>query len=198
MFDFTTDSILRILAINVFIVWSAYWFVSGSRADREKPKIVRRSFLHKDNIRKAVLRIIVVILILQLIGMPLLQIPNASILVQILGVTFVIAGAIISISARKELGANWAHAFEYQIKAKQVLVTSGIYKYIRHPIYVGVVLGYVGGELVAQSYLALLSLILVWGAYHQAKLEEKLLLSHYKESYIRYINKTRMFIPYLW
>jgi protein-S-isoprenylcysteine O-methyltransferase Ste14 len=198
MFDLTTDAILRILTICIFVTWSAYWFVSGSRADREKPKTVRRSLFHKDNLRKLALRVAQGILILQLAGLQIFQISGEFNYLQIVGLILVIIGASISISARKSLGSNWAHAFEYQIKSKQDLVTSGIYKYIRHPIYVGVVMGYVGGELVAQSYLAILGLILVRGAYHQAKLEEKLLLNHYEESYRRYINKTRMFIPYLW
>lgn len=192
------DLVLRILALCIFLFWTGYWFVTERRADREKPKIRELTFFHKDNIRKLVLRFAEAVLILQLLGLPLFQVSNSSIVIQMIGLVFVILGASISISARKELGTNWAHAFEYQVKKKQELVTTGVYSFIRHPIYTGIILGFVGGELVAKSYLALFGFVLVWGAYHQGRMEEKLLLKHFRDSYKKYMKQTKMFIPHLW
>jgi protein-S-isoprenylcysteine O-methyltransferase Ste14 len=193
-----SDLLIRIIALGIFFYWTTYWLVTGKMADEEKPKIREIALLHRDNIRKMLLRAVQGVLILQLLGLSIFAIENGGGSVQVIGLIMVIIGASISITARRELGTNWAHAFEYQVKQQQTMVTSGIYKYIRHPIYTGIILGFIGGELVAKSYLALLGIVLIIGAYHQAKLEEKLLLSHYKESYRKYINKTRMFIPYLW
>jgi protein-S-isoprenylcysteine O-methyltransferase Ste14 len=198
MFNNLTELTLRIIALSIFLLWTSYWLITERRADREKPKIRELTFFHKDNIRKLVLRFAEAVLILQLLGLPLFQISNSSVVIQMIGLVFVILGASISISARKELGTNWAHAFEYQIKKKQELVTTGVYSFIRHPIYTGIILGFVGGELVAKSYLALFGLFLIVGAYHQAKLEEKLLIKHSRDSYKKYMKQTKMFIPHLW
>ncbi len=192
------EIIIRALAICIFFFWTMYWLITERRADREKPKTRELSLFHKYNIRRQFLRFAELILIFQLFDLSLLPMPNVSTSIQVVGLGAVIVGASISISARKSLGTNWAHAFEYQVKNKQELVTSGIYKYIRHPIYTGLILGFIGGELVAESYLFFLGLILVWGAYHQARLEERLLLKHFGEDYKKYMKQSKMFIPFLW
>ncbi len=198
MFNATDDNLIRFLTIAVFIIWTLYWLITERKADKEKPKVRKIAFLHKDNLRKLALRFAEGLLIFQVLGLPLLQIPNATSAMQIVGLAFIVVGASISISSRKSLGTNWAHAFEYQVKSKQELVTSGIYKFIRHPIYAGVILGFIGGELVAKSYLVFIVLILIPAAYHQAELEEKLLIRHFGEDYKKYMKRSKMLIPYLW
>ncbi len=193
-----TDLVLRAITLAVFLLWSTYWLITERRADREKPKIRNLTFFHEANIRKILLRFAEATLILQLLGLPLLRMQNASITVQIIGLALVAIGAGIAISARKTLGSNWAHAFEYQVKQKQELVTSGVYRYIRHPIYTGLIIAFVGGELVAKSYLIGLVFFLALGAYYQAILEEKLLMDHFGDSYKKYMKRTKMFIPFLW
>lgn len=193
-----TDLLLRIVALGIFIFWGIYWLITERSADREKPKMKHIPLLHRDNVRKLVLRFAELILILQLLGFPVLQIPNASIFVQVVGLILVTLDACVAISARKTLGTNWAHAFEYQVKQKQELVTTRIYSFIRHPIYTGLILAFIGGELAAKSYLVVLGLVLALGACHQAKLEEKLLTEHFGDLYAKYIKRTKIFIPYLW
>ncbi len=189
---------LRLTALAIFICWGIYWVITQRTADREKPKTKQLPFFHKNNIRKLVLRLAEAILILQLLGLSLLQIPNRALNIQIIGLLMIIIGTSVAISARRTLGTNWAHAYEYQIKQKQELVTGGIYQYIRHPIYTGLALGLIGGELVAKSYLVFSALIIVAGAYYQARLEEKLLTKHFGEDYQSYMKRTKMFIPHLW
>lgn len=198
MINFSIDSIIRVLATAVFLFWSLYWVITARKADKAKPKAQELPFFHPGNMRKMVLRFAVGLLIFQLLGLPLLQIPNVTSSIQVIGILLLIIGAGISISARKTLGTNWAHAFEYQVKKKQELVTSGIYRYIRHPIYTGVILGFIGGELVAKSYLVLIGIFIITAVYHQALLEEKLLVKHFGDSYRRYMKRTKILIPYLW
>ncbi len=88
------------------------------------------------------------LLILQLFGLPIVRFPY-SFQAQLFGFMMVAVGIMISISARISLSTNWTHASEYQIKKKHELVTQGIYRFIRHPIYAGLFLAYVGGTIVA-------------------------------------------------
>ncbi|MBI5452967.1 isoprenylcysteine carboxylmethyltransferase family protein [Candidatus Gottesmanbacteria bacterium] len=104
----------------------------------------------------------------------------------------------ISVSARRVLGTNWAHAAEYQIKKDHELVTSGIYKYIRNPIYTGLVIAITGAELVAKSYLFIFfALFGFWVAYIQAKREEKILQEHFGKEYSDYMKKSKTLIPFI-
>jgi protein-S-isoprenylcysteine O-methyltransferase Ste14 len=78
------------------------------------------------------------------------------------------------------------------------LVTTGIYRFIRHPIYSSAVVGVWGVMLknisVASASLALVSVIFFTIT---AKLEEIENMRFFGGDYRRYMERTKMFIPYL-
>ncbi len=192
------DLVLRIATVLIFFFWWLYWKITEKEADREKPKIISEgSHFNRNKIMRVFLGSVQLILILQLLGVSILLMPHANVIIQLVGFLFVVIGVAVSVAARKTLGTNWVHAAEYQVKKKQELVTSGIYAYIRHPIYVGLFFAFIGGELVAKSYLVFGCLLLIAGAYQQMKLEETLLLSHFGEAYKKYMKRTKMFLPFL-
>jgi protein-S-isoprenylcysteine O-methyltransferase Ste14 len=84
------------------------------------------------------------------------------------------------------------------IEKTTVLVTVGIYRYIRHPLYASVLLLAWGTCLKRMSWLSFLlasvvtALILV-----TAKVEEAEDVRVFGQSYSRYIKKTKMFFPFL-
>lgn len=134
---------------------------------------------------------------IQLLGFSLFPFPYGM-AVQCVGFVMAFTGVVISVMGRRELGVNWAHGGEYQVKNNQELVTTGIYRHIRHPIYLGVILAYVGGQIVAGSYLSIIFLLLfMYSSIVQAKREEKLLLHHFGEKYEDYMRQTKMLIPYI-
>jgi protein-S-isoprenylcysteine O-methyltransferase Ste14 len=144
-----------------------------------------------------ILYILWALLGMQLLGLSLFPFPYGMV-AQCVGFVMAFTGVVISVMGRRELGLNWAHGGEYQVKNNQELVTIGIYRYIRHPIYLGVMLAYVGGQIVAGSYLSILFLILfVYSSVVQAKKEEKLLLHYFGKQYEDYMQNTKMLIPYI-
>jgi protein-S-isoprenylcysteine O-methyltransferase Ste14 len=79
-----------------------------------------------------------------------------------------------------------------------VLVKSGIYGYIRHPLYCSIFLFGTGVMLKdpgpVQSVLGVINLIAVWIT---AKIEEREMLEKFGDEYRAYMKETKMFIPFI-
>lgn len=192
----TFDSFARVAALTLHIIRFSYWIFSEQVARHAKP-IVKQMTL-RDWGERSVTLLFGLMIAAQLLGINLLPFSNTA-TIQVLGLLLVALGIGISMSARRTLGVNWAHAAEYQIKKGQTLITNGIYAYIRHPIYVGMSLAYVGAELVAGSWLFLPSiLILMIITTRQAQKEEELLGTTYGKAYQTYKTTSHRFIPFLY
>lgn len=77
------------------------------------------------------------------------------------------------------------------------LVQSGLYKYVRHPIYTGIIFSFFGFALYSQSvYRILISLLLYVLFYIKSKYEERQLLHRY-DNYSSYKKRTGRFLPKL-
>lgn len=185
-------SVFGILTILFFLIWQGYWIITERKADREKPKT--NTIDHW--IEKYALRVVFFPVFIQLLGWKIFPVFFEGI--QIVGFFFVVLGITVSMSARMRLGSNWTHAADYQIKKQHVLVTEGVYRFIRHPIYTGLLLSLTGAELVAQSYLFLPVFIgmFMW-SYTRGTREEKLLEEHFGNEYRFYKKRSKMLIPFV-
>lgn len=185
--------ILRLSALTLLIIMRAYWFVRTKEAEIKKPKT-------DDTPRKAeqISNILAAIYVfINLLGIVIFPFKNLSF--QIFGLILVSLGFIQSISARKTLDSNWTDSFEYQIKKEHELITKGIYKYVRHPIYGGILIMINGALIVAGTYTFIvffLGMLLVLESY--AKREENLLTKHFGKKYTEYMKTTKKFIPFVY
>ena len=192
----TLDLVLRVTTFALLFLRVIYWLKTADRANMAKPKQTKTALSQK--IKDYILYLLWALLGIQLLGLSLFPFPYGM-TVQCVGFIMAIIGVLISVMGRHELGVNWAHGGEYQVKNSQELVTTGIYRYIRHPIYLGVILAYVGGQIVAGSYLSIVFLVLfMYSSIVQAKKEEKLLLQHFGQEYEHYMRKTKMLIPFVY
>ena len=81
-------------------------------------------------------------------------------------------------------------------KAKDELVTDGIYEYIRHPQYAGILLGTMGMLIHRPTLITLLMWpILIIAYYYLAKKEEKEMELKFGEIYQEYKSRVPMFLP---
>jgi protein-S-isoprenylcysteine O-methyltransferase Ste14 len=79
------------------------------------------------------------------------------------------------------------------------LVTSGPYRHIRHPSYLGLILGSFGWSLVFRSLIGVaLSLLLIPPLVARMNSEEALLESEFGENYARYRKRTWRLIPFVY
>ena len=116
--------------------------------------------------------------------------------VSFIGVLIFLVGAIIGLFA---LTHNRLGNFNIQPKMKEnaKLITTGIYAYIRHPMYLSVLLMMLGvfigsPSMVEALFLLLLTIVLVL----KAKREESIWLKETKE-YVEYKKRTKLFIPFI-
>lgn len=84
------------------------------------------------------------------------------------------------------------------LKENHQLVTSGIYRWVRHPMYTSVLM-FCFGLMLSNSHLAsqLMMFVLCIDLVLKARLEEILLDQRYPE-YHDYQKNTGKFLPYLW
>ena len=105
-------------------------------------------------------------------------------------------GGIIGIVA---LSCNKIGNFNIQPELKEdcKLITSGIYGYIRHPMYTSVILMMFGVLLSSVTFLEFgLFFGLIITLFLKASREEKLWINHHIE-YQNYKDKTKLFIPFV-
>ncbi len=190
-----TDELLRLVAAALLTIRYLFWITREIIDNRKTKKSSQTKLIHI--LQKMCLGGLGIFLYIQLFGYHFLSYLNHPYL-EFLGFVTIVIAHVILFKARYDLADNWTHAVEYQIKINQKLVTHGIYGFIRHPIYLGVILTFLGVELLVGSYLFFVFLIVLPPyAYIQAKKEESILASQFKDIFREYQKNSSMFIPYI-
>ncbi|MBI4636567.1 MAG: isoprenylcysteine carboxylmethyltransferase family protein [Candidatus Rokubacteria bacterium] len=101
---------------------------------------------------------------------------------------------MLLVKAQFDLGASWRIGIEEG--ASPGLVTSGLYRFCRNPIFLAIVVTLTGYTLLV---LTRLSVILLLGAFigirQQVLAEERYLLRTYGDAYRRYARHVGRFLP---
>ncbi len=120
---------------------------------------------------------------LPLTPQPRLTVPNS--ISSIVGISLIFVSSAIRILAQKKIGVSPG------LQEKRELVTTSIYKIIRHPLYIGNLLFAVGWALIFKAVFALLfTPVQVIGYLAIIFFEEKELEKEYGEEYREYKKKT--------
>ncbi len=115
---------------------------------------------------------------------------------KVIGVIICGLGIAFAIWARRSLGANWG--MPMSVKENPDLITTGPYRYVRHPIYTGVLCAMAGSAIVG-GLVWLVPLVIFCGYfYYSATTEEKLMLQQFPKQYSLYMKHAKMLIPFLW
>jgi len=114
----------------------------------------------------------------------------------ILGLLFIIFALPIVLLAAFTLGRSYSSTLV--IRKDHKLIQHGIYKYIRHPIYFGTILVFLGIPLILASLYGFVTMVLVIPLLlNRIRNEEKLLIEEFGAEYERYRETSRKLIPYL-
>ena len=125
-----------------------------------------------------------------------LNVASINPLIDSLGVILCAAGMVFLVWARQNLGRNWSQTVS--IKKGHELVTSGPYRYVRHPMYAGGIIACIGSAIVVGGawilLLVILGLIFLW----RVGAEDRLMARQFPNEYPLYKKRTKALIPFVW
>jgi protein-S-isoprenylcysteine O-methyltransferase Ste14 len=185
--------IASLIIIGCWIIFVGYWVISafGQKATSEK-----KGFLSTLTYR-APLTLGGLLLWYQRFQHPLnLTLTPHTDWVRTLGAVVCASGLLVTLWSRWTLGGNWSS--EVAFKQGHELVKTGPYRFVRHPIYTGLLLMCLGtAGAVGQLHSWLGFLILGVGLWIKLKQEEALLLRHFPHEYPAYQKQVKALIPFV-
>ena len=98
--------------------------------------------------------------------------------------------------AHSNLGHNWSAKLE--IKEDHSLITKGVYRYIRHPMYAAHWLWGIAQVLLLKNWIAGLTFLVFFIPLYFLRVprEEQMMLEYFGEEYHSYMNRTGRIIPH--
>ena len=190
------DPINIVILLNIIATFGAN--VSGAKkglkskvsVTKEKPK----TFLQKFPLFLSTSTLIVLILGTFQIGtLEYLKDHNA---IRLIGLPVYLIFSWIQVWSFKSLGDNYSQ--DIIIKKDHQLITTGPFRYIRHPQYFSQILINIGGTAATLSYvLGFLTLIEIPIYIMRALLEDKLLAKYFADQFSAYKKKSGFMIPFI-
>jgi len=117
-------------------------------------------------------------------------------LTQFIGAAICVAGLLVTIWARRTLAGNWSS--DVTFKQGHELMKTGPYRFVRHPIYTGLLLMCLGSAIDIGQLRGWLGLGLVFlGFWVKLRQEETLLLRHFPDTYPAYRKEVKALAPFI-
>ena len=115
----------------------------------------------------------------------------------IAGMALVVIGLIIRVCAASTLRRFYSSTLV--IRSDHQLITHGIYRFVRHPIYLGVLVSVIGMPVAASSlYGLLIMLTLIPIILNRIRMEERMLIGEFGNAYRAYQRATKKLVPFIY
>jgi protein-S-isoprenylcysteine O-methyltransferase Ste14 len=113
-----------------------------------------------------------------------------------LGVALTAVGLGFAAWARAYIGTNWSGAVT--VKVGHQLITTGPYRWVRHPIYSGMILAMLGTALERQQVRGIVAVVLLYAGFKiKSKIEEHAMTNTFGAEYDDYSRTTGAIVPKL-
>src|SRR5437762_3984870 len=114
------------------------------------------------------------------------------------GVMCFVIGLWLFYRSHADLGTNWSITLE--VRDRHRLITEGIYRRIRHPMYSALVLYGAAHALVIPNWVAgpsnLVAFVVLFGL--RVRAEERMMLEQFGDEYTAYMARTKRLVPGVW
>ncbi len=110
------------------------------------------------------------------------------------GVAPLVAGLAFTVWARVHLGRNWSGIVT--LKQGHELVRSGPYRWVRHPIYTGLIIAFLGTAVAYNALRCFVGVALIAASFvRKLHVEERFMRAQFGEEYSRYAASTAALLP---
>jgi protein-S-isoprenylcysteine O-methyltransferase Ste14 len=187
-------SVYRAIAASLWIAWLAFWWLSSWRgkANRRTESAASRA---SHVIPLAISALLLVRPPLQLGVLPWRVLP-ATVPVNVTGTALIAAGLLFSVWARLHLGDNWSATVT--VKQDHELVRTGPYRFVRHPIYTGVLLALIGTAVARGDVQGFVADVLAGAAFwRKLRLEERWMQETFGDAYRQYRAQAKALLPFV-
>jgi protein-S-isoprenylcysteine O-methyltransferase Ste14 len=186
-------TILDLVILVCWITFFVYWLVNAFRVKA----IAERQSLLSALAHRIPLGLSYFLLVYRRLPSPmnLILIPRTDWMLTI-GAVICAFGLFVTIWARRTLAGNWSS--DVTFKQGHELVKTGPYRFVRHPIYTGLLVMCLGtavevGKL--RCWLAILPMVVAF--WIKLKQEERLMLQHFPDEYPAYQKQVKALVPFL-
>jgi len=112
------------------------------------------------------------------------------------GAALTLSGLLFTVWARVHIGKNWSGTVT--VKQDHEMITSGPYSIVRHPIYTGLLLGFIGSALARGELRGIVAVALVfWALYRKLRIEESWMRDQFGDAYREYSRRVSALIPFV-
>jgi protein-S-isoprenylcysteine O-methyltransferase Ste14 len=118
-------------------------------------------------------------------------------IVNLIGLSLIVIGHGIRLQARRTLDRFFS--VRLKTSADHELVKQGIYRYVRHPAYLGYLIACFGYPLLLSSWYGFFIMLLnIPVIIYRIKIEEEILIKTFGEKYLDYRKFSKKLIPYIY
>jgi len=190
MYGLHTTSLIVALC---WVAWGGYWL---AQLKRVKPIVEHQT--GRDLWVYPILMVVAFVLLLSnsshLHPLNVIVVPY-SVVAATIGAAICVAGTALAIWSRRVLAANWSA--DVALKKGHELVTDGPYALVRHPIYSGMTLMFVGTAVVQGTLAPVVAVGLALVSFSiKLSQEERLMTRHFGDNYTAYWHRTKRLIPF--
>lgn len=116
----------------------------------------------------------------------------------VVGAACVLIGLVLLHRSHRDLGVNWSNTLV--LRAGHVLVTGGIYRWVRHPMYVALLVYGLGLLILVPDWFAGPAFVVSFGGLVASRLgaEERMLRGRFGADWDAYTARSWRLIPKVW
>ena len=100
--------------------------------------------------------------------------------------------------SHSDLGTYWSVTLE--LRENHRLITEGVYRHVRHPMYAALFLYSIGQALVVPNWVVGPSYFVTFGILFALRIgaEERMMLETFGDEYAAYMARTKLLVPGIW
>ncbi|MGH7994304.1 MAG: methyltransferase family protein [Limisphaerales bacterium] len=186
-------TVANFIILGCWVIFAGYWLISAKRvkatAERQS---VGSALAHR-----IPLGFSYVLLAVRTLPPPLnLSVTPRADWVQAMGDLVCVLGLFVTIWARWTLADNWSS--DVTFKQGHELIRTGPYRFVRHPIYTGILVMCLGTALDIGQLRGWLALPFMTAAFWiKLRQEERLMLRHFPDQYPAYQKQVKALVPFV-